>query len=150
MKVIDEDDFPSENRNSIKIVSIDLIPKKGTEQTSIPSGDSNTNDSIWLGEDSIDNLENHFDEMMKNKNNDNNKTANRKLTSKEEEELRSTTMVKRKQTIKDEKPVNFTDFTFLMVIGRGAFGKVFLAEMKATKKLYAVKSIRKDILLEQG
>ena len=86
MKVIDEDDFPSENRNSIKIISIDLVPKKGTEQSSIPSGDSNTNDSIWLGEDSIDNLENHFDELMKNKNNDNNKTANRKLTSKEEEE----------------------------------------------------------------
>jgi serine/threonine protein kinase len=35
-----------------------------------------------------------------------------------------------------------------MVIGRGAFGKVFLAEMKTNKKLFAVKSIRKDILLQ--
>jgi len=37
-----------------------------------------------------------------------------------------------------------------MVIGRGAFGKVFLAELKTkdgTKKLYAIKSIRKDILI---
>ena len=59
-------------------------------------------------------------------------------------------MVKRKKTIMDEKPVNFTDFSFLMVIGRGAFGKVFLAEMKSTKKLYAIKSIRKDVLLEKG
>jgi serine/threonine protein kinase len=59
-------------------------------------------------------------------------------------------MIKRKKTIMDEKPVNFSDFSFLMVIGRGAFGKVFLAEMKASKKLYAIKSIRKDILLEQG
>jgi len=50
----------------------------------------------------------------------------------------------------NEKPVNFTDFSFLMVIGRGAFGKVFLAEMKSTKKLYAIKSIRKDVLLEKG
>jgi serine/threonine protein kinase len=32
----------------------------------------------------------------------------------------------------------------LKVIGRGTFGKVFLAEMKESKKLYAIKSIRKD------
>ena len=36
----------------------------------------------------------------------------------------------------------------LMVLGRGAFGKVFLAELKLNKKLYAIKSIRKDILIE--
>ena len=35
-----------------------------------------------------------------------------------------------------------------MVIGRGTFGKVFLAEHKDTKKLFAVKSIRKDILIQ--
>lgn len=35
-----------------------------------------------------------------------------------------------------------------MVIGRGAFGKVFLAKLKDEDKLYAVKAIRKDILLQ--
>jgi serine/threonine protein kinase len=35
-----------------------------------------------------------------------------------------------------------------MVLGRGAFGKVFLAELKHDKQLYAIKSIRKDILIE--
>ena len=34
-----------------------------------------------------------------------------------------------------------------MVIGRGTFGKVFLAELKENKALYAIKSIRKDILI---
>jgi len=49
-----------------------------------------------------------------------------------------------------ELQVTFEDFNLLMVIGRGAFGKVFLAELKTkegTKKLYAIKSIRKDILI---
>ena len=35
-----------------------------------------------------------------------------------------------------------------MVLGRGAFGKVFLAELKQNKQLYAIKSIRKDVLIE--
>ena len=37
-----------------------------------------------------------------------------------------------------------------MAIGRGAFGKVFLAELQQNKKLYAIKSIRKDFLIETG
>lgn len=44
--------------------------------------------------------------------------------------------------------MSFADFNFLMVIGRGTFGKVFLAEYNENKKLYAVKSIRKDILIQ--
>ena len=51
---------------------------------------------------------------------------------------------------KNNQPaITFEDFNFLMVIGRGSFGKVFLAELKTNKKLYAVKSIRKDILIQQ-
>ena len=46
------------------------------------------------------------------------------------------------------KKLKLEDFKFLKVIGRGAFGKVFLAQKKGSEKLYAVKSIRKDIILK--
>lgn len=35
-----------------------------------------------------------------------------------------------------------------MVIGRGTYGKVFLATHKKTQKKYAVKSMRKDKLMD--
>ena len=58
--------------------------------------------------------------------------------------MRSTKLLKTRNAVKE---ITFNDFNFLMVIGRGTFGKVFLAEMKENKKLYAFKSIRKDILI---
>ena len=73
--------------------------------------------------------------------------SKRKLTTDEKNELRKTTLVKKKGK-GNTKDVTFDDFDFLMVIGRGTFGKVFLAEFKETKKLYAIKSIRKDILIQ--
>lgn len=49
------------------------------------------------------------------------------------------------------------DFEFLLVLGRGAFGKVYLAKLKddaksegQADKFYAIKSIRKHVLLEEG
>ena len=33
-----------------------------------------------------------------------------------------------------------------MLLGRGTFGKVYLAELTKTKQLYAIKAIRKDVL----
>jgi serine/threonine protein kinase len=35
-----------------------------------------------------------------------------------------------------------------MLLGRGTFGKVFLAELTKQGKLYAIKAIRKDVLIE--
>jgi serine/threonine protein kinase len=44
--------------------------------------------------------------------------------------------------------VKLEDFKLVTVLGRGTFGKVYLAELKQNKLLYAIKSIRKDVLLE--
>ena len=40
------------------------------------------------------------------------------------------------------------DFDIRQVLGQGSFGKVYLVEHKATKKIYAMKSIRKDVVIE--
>jgi novel protein kinase C eta type len=46
------------------------------------------------------------------------------------------------------KAASLEDFKIIVVLGKGTFGKVFLAEYKTDKKLYAIKVIRKDILIE--
>lgn len=50
---------------------------------------------------------------------------------------------------KDVKEVSYDDFNIISVIGRGSFGKVCLVEFKNTGDLYAMKSIKKDVLLDQ-
>ena len=57
-----------------------------------------------------------------------NNYGKRKLTTEEHGDLRRTTMVKKKKNTSNVPDVTFDDFNFLMVIGRGTFGKVFLAE----------------------
>ncbi len=44
--------------------------------------------------------------------------------------------------------VKYEDFQLKMLLGRGTFGKVYLAELTKTKQLYAIKAIRKDVLIE--
>ena len=59
---------------------------------------------------------------------------------------RSGTIFSKHQTIKH---VSLEDFQIMKVIGRGSFGKVCLVQYKKTKELYAMKSLKKDVLLDQ-
>ena len=48
----------------------------------------------------------------------------------------------------DDMNPSLNDFEIKKMIGKGTFGKVFLVEHRDTKRLYAMKCIRKDIILE--
>jgi len=48
------------------------------------------------------------------------------------------------------KKLGLQDFTMLRVIGRGSFGKVYLVKKKDNKKIYALKSLKKEDVLKRN
>lgn len=51
--------------------------------------------------------------------------------------------------LENEVQVSVNDFIPLKVLGRGAFGKVMLVEQKGTGKIYAMKSLKKEELIDK-
>jgi serine/threonine protein kinase len=46
--------------------------------------------------------------------------------------------------------VQLTDFIIKKVIDKGSFGKVFLVQHNKTGKLYAMKRLNKDVILQKN
>jgi serine/threonine protein kinase len=50
---------------------------------------------------------------------------------------------------RDLPKMHLDDFKLIVVLGKGSFGKVFLAEHKSTKEIYAIKSLKKDLIVQE-
>ncbi|KAM4540973.1 protein kinase C eta type isoform 1-T1 [Fundulus diaphanus] len=59
---------------------------------------------------------------------------------------------RRESTITEVQPetprLGISDFTFLQVLGKGSFGKVMLAKLKSKDRVFAIKVLKKDIILQ--
>jgi RAC serine/threonine-protein kinase len=54
-----------------------------------------------------------------------------------------------KAQVPGQKQVTIDDFEMLKVLGKGTFGKVMLARERATNELYAIKVLKKEVILEK-
>ena len=52
--------------------------------------------------------------------------------------------------MRSNEPTDLTldNFKIKSTLGKGAFGRVYLAELTDLSKMYAIKAIRKDVLLD--
>ena len=60
--------------------------------------------------------------------------------------MQSESIFKKKKNVE----AKLSDFDIKKRIGEGTFGKVFLVEHKETQLMYAMKCIRKDLIIEHG
>ena len=60
------------------------------------------------------------------------------------QDIRASTIIRSRRPTS----VKLEDFEIKMQLGKGTFGRVFLAELPSTGQLFAIKAIRKDVLIE--
>ena len=77
-----------------------------------------------------------------------NKIDSLKINDKEKKKLKKE--IYKKEMIKSRKSrekQSIYDYESISIIGRGSFGEVHVCREKKTNKIYAIKKIRKDIIL---
>jgi len=73
---------------------------------------------------------------------------NVKVDTERKTELRKNTMVLYDKEKNQTKDLCIEDFELLKVLGKGAFGKVMLAQKKDNKRIYAIKVLKKQQIIE--
>ena len=68
--------------------------------------------------------------------------------SDDEEEIPQQNIAPRFAKPNEDQNVSLSDFVIKSVIGRGSFGKVFLVARRGTNNAYAMKALRKDVIIE--
>uniref|UniRef100_A0AAZ3SKX2 Protein kinase C n=1 Tax=Oncorhynchus tshawytscha TaxID=74940 RepID=A0AAZ3SKX2_ONCTS len=58
------------------------------------------------------------------------------------------TYLERLTAVIQTRHLGISDFTFLQVLGKGSFGKVMLARLNSGERVFAVKVLKKDIILQ--
>ena len=101
-----------------------------------------TDINLYLNKNTNTNTNSNDNEITNNQNNETNNKNSDEIKSRD----RTKTMFSSHKTVKE---VKLEDFKVLKIIGRGSFGKVSLVEYIPTKEIYAMKSLKKDILIEQ-
>ena len=139
----DENNFEPNSHifNDINIINNDSNSKNISKTNSI-----NINDNINFSENSESSEDNkNYDKNIQTYNIINNIKNSSK---KDKDKIRETGTIFSKH--KDIKNVGLNDFKILKVIGRGTFGKVCLVQYKLTKEYFAMKIMKKDVLLEHN
>ena len=68
---------------------------------------------------------------------------------KQSEQVKAQSQIIFKSENNNDSISTFQEFELLKVLGRGAFGKVMLCQNKNNNKYYAIKSMRKENLIEK-
>ncbi|XP_053202922.1 RAC serine/threonine-protein kinase-like [Panonychus citri] len=66
---------------------------------------------------------------------------------KEDEDMSSRLNITRNSSSSRDRKISIEDFEFIKVLGKGTFGKVILCQEKASRMLYAMKVLKKEVII---